>query len=112
MLIELMKECYTPNSNKVKNHYLFHRITQQSNETFYDFVYRVKAEAKHCNFKYNNEECTVKDILIRDQILVDTNNEIREDALKKQWNLSDLLRKGRITVKYFSSIADQNRTNL
>ena len=36
MLIELMKECYTPNSNKVKNHYLFHRITQQSNETFDD----------------------------------------------------------------------------
>ena len=98
MLIELMKECYTPNSNKVKNHYLFHRITQQSNETFDDFVYRVKAEAEHYDFKCNNEECTVKDILIRDQILVGTNNEtIREDALKNQWNLNDLLHKGQIT---------------
>lgn len=98
MLTELMKDRYTPNSNKVKNHYLFHRITQQSNETFDDFVYRVKAEAEHCDFKCNNEECTVKDILIRDQILVGTNNEtIREDALKNQWNLNDLLRKGRIT---------------
>ena len=90
-----MKERYTPNSKKVKNHYLFHRITQQSNETFDDFVYRVKAEAKHCHFKCNNKGCTVKDILIRDQILVSTNNEtIREDALKNQWNLNDLLRKG------------------
>ena len=99
MLIELMKECYTPNSNKVKNHYLFHRITQQSNETFDDFVYRVKAEVEHCDFKCNNEECTVKQgHSIRDQILVGTNNEtIREDTLKNQWNLNDLLRKGRIT---------------
>ena len=98
MLIELMKECYTPNSNKVKNHYLFHRITQQSNETFDDFVYQVKAEAEHCDFKYNNEECTVKDILIRDQRLMGTNDEaIRENALKNQWNLNDLLCKGQIT---------------
>ena len=77
MLVELMKERYTPNSNKVRNHYLFHRIAQQSNETFDDFVYRVKAEAEHCDFKFINEECTVKDILIRDQILVGTNNETR-----------------------------------
>ena len=98
MLIELMKEHYTPNSNKVKNHDLFHRITQQSKETFDDFVYRVKAEAEHCNFKCKNKECTAKDILIRDQILVGTNHEtIREDTLKNQWNLNDLLRKGRIT---------------
>ena len=47
-------------------------------------LFIVKAEAEHCDFKCNNEKCTVKDILIGDQILVGTKNEtIREDALKK-----------------------------
>lgn len=40
----------------------------------------------------------MKDILIWDQILVGTNCEnIREEALKNQWNLDDLLWKGRKT---------------
>lgn len=40
----------------------------------------------------------MKDILIWDQILVGTNCEnIREEALKNQWNLDDLLWKGQKT---------------
>ena len=43
----------------------------------------MKAEADLCEFKCTSINCTVKDTLIRDQILIGTNNEaIHEDALK------------------------------
>ena len=97
-LVEKMKARYTPSSNKVKNHYLFHRITQNVSESFDDFAYRIQAEAELCDFKCSSNDCTVKDILIRDQILVGTDNEvIRQEALKNQWGLDDLFKKGRIT---------------
>lgn len=72
-LINLIKERYAPYSNKVKNHCLFHRIIQQSNETFDDFVYHKKTIAEHYDSICDNEQDTVKDILIRDQILFGTN---------------------------------------
>ena len=46
---------------------------------------------------YDDAGCTVQDTLIRDQIIVGTSNEtVREDALKNQWNLTDLTKNGRI----------------
>ena len=87
-----MKERYAPTSNKVQNHYKFHRLNQQIAETFDDFTYQVKAEAKLCEFKCDSETCTVQDTLIRDQLIVGTSKEaIREEALKNQW---DLINKG------------------
>ena len=64
-LVEKMKTRYTPSSNKVKNHYLFLRLTQKSSETFNDFAFRVKAEAELCDFKCESNDCTIKNTLIR-----------------------------------------------
>ena len=33
-LVDKMKTRYTPNSNKLRNHYIFHRMTQNSSEKF------------------------------------------------------------------------------
>ena len=90
-----MNERYAPTSNKVRNHYKFHRITQNTSETFDDFTHRVKAEAVLCDFKCTNENCMVQNTLIREQIIVGTCNEaIREDALKNQWDLANLTQNG------------------
>ena len=60
-LITKMKERYTPISNKVRNHYLFHRLSQNHSESSDDFTYRVKAEALLCDFKCASADCTVAD---------------------------------------------------
>ena len=92
-----MKDRYVPTSNKVINHYKLHRIVQNASETFDNFTHRVKAVALLCDFKCDDAGCTVQDTLIRDQIIVGTSNEtVREDALKNQWNLTDLTKNGRI----------------
>ena len=44
-LVTKMKDRYAPTSNKVMNHYKFHRIVQNASETFDDFTHRVKADA-------------------------------------------------------------------
>ena len=71
-LVKKMKERYTPTSNKVHNHYLFHRLKQKDGEKFDDFTHRVRGDAELCEFTCTNTGCTVKDVLIRDQILVGT----------------------------------------
>ena len=97
-LVDKIKTRYTPTSNKVHNHYIFHRIVQKPDETFDDFCHRVRSEAELCDFKCQSDTCTVKETLIRDQILVGTTNEsIRGEALRKQWSLEDLLKEGRVT---------------
>ena len=60
---------------------------------FDNFTHRVKAVAVLCDFKCTNENCTVQNTLIRDQIIIGTCNEaIREDA---QWDLANLTQNGR-----------------
>ena len=96
-LVTKMTTRYTPNTNKVRNHYVFHRLSQNSSESFDDFIHRMKSNAKHCDFKCDNAGCTVGDTLIRDQIITGTNNAaIRNEALKKQWTLDDLIKEGRV----------------
>ena len=96
-LVTKMKTRYTPNSNKVRNHYMFHRLSQNPSEKFDDFVHRVRTSAAQCDFKCTNAECTVSDTLVRDQIITGTiHGGIRNEALKKQWSLDDLIKEGRI----------------
>ena len=38
-LVKEMQARYTPSSNKVHNHYLFHRLSQKQNEKFDDFCH-------------------------------------------------------------------------
>lgn len=96
-LVDNMKTRYTPNTNKVRNHYLFHRLKQTPSESFDDFVHKVRTNATLCDFKCNSPNCTVLNTLIRDQIISGTNNgHIRDEGLKKQWELDDLVKEGRI----------------
>ena len=69
-LVTKMKERYTPTSNKVHHHYLFNRLKQKNNEKFDNLTHRVRAEAGPCDFTCTSDTCTVKNTLIRDQIVV------------------------------------------
>ena len=96
--VDKMETQYTPNSNKVRNHYIFHRMTRNSSEKFDDFVHRIKADAEPCDFQCESDACNVHQTLIRDQIIFGTSSEtIREDALKNQWNLTDLIKNGQMS---------------
>ena len=82
--------------NTTLANFKFRQIAQGEDETFDIFCIRVKNEAKGCSFKCTSETCTVPDTMIRDQILIGTSNdEIRKEALTNQWNLTDLITKGR-----------------
>ena len=70
----------------------FHKLYQQAEESFDMFVNHVKHEATNCEFTCAHADCTVKDVMVRDQIILGTlNDEIRRNALKQQWNLADLV---------------------
>ena len=75
--------------------YHFRAPSQTENETFPGFCNRVLKEAKHCVFKCSGAECTAEDIAIRYQIIIGTReNAIREEALKKSWDLNTVRREG------------------
>jgi hypothetical protein len=60
------------------------------------FVIRVKQHSQQCNFSCNAGACTVKDTMIRDQLVLGTkDDEIRRQALHEQWDLTTLIQKGR-----------------
>ena len=64
---------------------------QKSNESFHSFVNKVKHEAKNCQFSCEHQNCTVPNTLIHNQIIIgNSNDEIRKNALKNQWSLTDL----------------------
>ena len=93
--VRLLKDRYKPTRNLTFAHYQFHKMTQKSSEAFDVFVNRVKHEASNCEFTCN-DDCTVGNILIRDQIIVGTTDDsIRKEALNNQWNLQDLSNNGR-----------------
>ena len=82
--IATMKEYYRPTENPILKTFRFRALTQNQEETFPAFCYRVNKEAKHCNFKCANINCTAEKIAIRDQIIFGaSSNPIREEALKK-----------------------------
>ena len=90
-----MKLFYKPTENPTLMHYHFRTLQQASDETFPAFCNRVVKEAKHCEFKCSHEDCTAENIAVRDQIIIGLkDNEIREEALKKSWNLQTLRTEG------------------
>ena len=74
-LVDGMKARYMPTQNKTLANYDFHRLVQNKDESFDIFVNRVKHEAKFCDFSCDSGNCTVLDILIRDQIIIGTTND-------------------------------------
>ena len=94
--VKRLKDRYQPTQNKTLANYQFHKLKQQPHETFDVFVNRVKQEANSCEFTCTSDTCTVKNVMIRDQIVIGTlDNAIRKEALNEQWSLIDLQAKGR-----------------
>lgn len=90
-----IKIYYKPTENPTLMNFHFRALNQENNETFPSFCNRVMKEAKHCHFKCRNEDCTAEDIAIRDQIVIGLKDSaIREDALKKSWDLVTLRMEG------------------
>ena len=82
--------------NTTLSNYKFRKVMQAERETFDSFVIRVRQEAQTCNFQCAHDDCTVKDVLIRDQILFGTvDDTIRRQALHDEWDLTTLITKGR-----------------
>ena len=91
-----LKGRYDISRNKTLANFEFHKLFQKESESFDSFTVRVKHEAKTCEFSCTSETCTVKNILTRDEIIIGTsNNEIRKNALKNQWDLDNLIKGGR-----------------
>ena len=87
-LVERQRERYKPTQNETMSHYKFHRLKQNIDQSFDSFVNEVKSQAKNCSFKCANDECTVSNTLIKDQIIIGVKDEeFRKNALKEQWDL-------------------------
>eukprot|EP00112_Aurelia_sp_Birch-Aquarium-sp1_P010952 Seg2314.7 transcript_id=Seg2314.7/GoldUCD/mRNA.D3Y31 product="Transposon Tf2-3 polyprotein" pseudo=true protein_id=Seg2314.7/GoldUCD/D3Y31 len=91
-----LRERYKPTQNQVLLHFQFHSLTQETDETIDTFINRVKEHAARCNFKCDSGTCDVMQTLIRDRIIMGTNNKsIRDDALEKEHKLSELEKQAR-----------------
>ena len=91
-LVTRLKDRYRPTRNTTLANFEFHQLKQKVDESFDMFVNRIKHEATLCEFNCANANCTVRNIMVRDQVIVGTNNdEIRRNALKNQWLLPDLV---------------------
>lgn len=95
-LVTKMKTRYEPTRNYTLANHQFHRLSQRPEESFDNFSHRLRHEAKSCKFSCDSAGCNISEVMIRDQIVVGTvHNDIRNNALKNQWNLKDLIENGR-----------------
>ena len=70
-------------------------MSQSDEETFTTFCNKVTKKAKHCNFNCESRTCTAEETAIRDQIIIGTREQsIRQEALKKSWDLKNLRKEG------------------
>ena len=93
--VEAIKAYYRPTENQTLKHFHFRTVNQLPEESFPRFCSRVEAEAKHCRFKCDYQNCNAEETAIRDQILIGTtNSDVRDEALKQSWGLSELRTEG------------------
>lgn len=94
-MVKIFTDRFKQSTNLSLANFKFRKLSQSDSESFEAFSIRVKREARNCDFKCR-DGCTVIDTMIRDQILFGTRDEeVRKTALKEQWQLVDLLQKGR-----------------
>ena len=67
--VEAIGQHYKPTENLSLKHFQFRSLSQNSDETFPAFSIRVEKEAKHCQFKCSQADCTAESITVRDQII-------------------------------------------
>ncbi len=95
-MITALKKYYDGGRNKTLANFEFRKLAQKGDDSFDAFHIRVKRDAAQCDFKCESPTCCVPDILIRDQIVYGTTiAEIRNNCLKNQWGLADLVKNGR-----------------
>jgi len=95
-MVKKFEEKFQLSSNVTLANFKFRKLNQEQGESLDLFIIRVKKEAQSCEFSCESANCSVRDVLIRDQILIGTiNDEIRRQALKEQWKLADLEKNGR-----------------
>ena len=94
-MVAKLKARYLPTQNKTLANFEFRKLRQRPLETHDGFMNRVKHEANFCDFSCG-PACTVRDKLIRDQVVYGTaDEEIQKAALNGEWTLEDLQTKGR-----------------
>ena len=95
-MVAKFKAEFEKNANKTLANYKFRQLSQSKGESFDTFALRVKREAKGCKFACTSETCTVKDTMIRDQLIIGTSDiSLRQRALAEEWNLQDMISKGK-----------------
>ena len=95
-MVQKCKTYFKGNTNTTLSNYKYHKLTQHQDESFDAFALRVKEEATNCSFKCTAAGCSVMNTLIRDRLIIGTtNDDIRRNALKDQWDLDDLIKNGR-----------------
>ena len=67
-MVKTFTDKFRLSANMTLANFKFRGLTQNENENFDLFCIRIKNEAKGCNFKCTNDNCTIPDIMVRDQI--------------------------------------------
>jgi hypothetical protein len=92
--VSTIRNFYKPTENMTLKNFKF-RSLAQNHEAFNAFCNRVTKEAKHCDFKCDDMNCTAEDTAIRDQVIIGTTSDkIREEALKNSWDMSQIRKNG------------------
>lgn len=93
--VDTMKGYYKPTENLTLKNFQFRNLHQLDDESFPRWCNRVESEAKHCDFKCVSPTCNADKKAIKDQIIIGThNNDIRDEAFKKCWDLATLRTEG------------------
>ena len=117
--VKRLKERYKPTKNTTLANFEFHKLKQKPSESFDAFTNRVKHEAGGCEFSCASDTCTVKDVLVRDQIVIGTyDDDIRKKALNNEWPLTELVSQGRKleaaahgALRIKEEVADEQKLN-
>ena len=113
--VKKLQAYYKPTENLTLKNFQFRSLNQEKCETFIAFCNRVGKEAKHCEFRCENVDCSAERTAIRDQIVIGTTSDlIREEALKESWSLTDLRTQGmrlESASKSASEISGEQRMN-
>ena len=91
---EKMQKFYKPTDNPTLKNFHFQTLIQGDQESFPALCNRVEKEAKHCQFRCDDINCSAEMIAVRDQKVIGTHSKVREaEALKLWWNLATLRRR-------------------
>lgn len=95
-MVKIFEDHFRQSTNQTLANYRFRKMVQEETESFDAFCIRIKRESKNCNFKCAADACSVADVMVKDQILFGVRDaDIRKSALKNDWDLATLLKKGR-----------------